>query len=273
VPADPVERLRILASLNGSKIQPMDVDHQRKYKRDAAVFPTCAGWTILYNPNRPKARIVFTLAHEITRTLFPNSMSGARFRSITSPDSREANELERLCDLGAAELAMPLDEFRRVAGGAYSLSSVERLAARFGTSIEATAFRLASAHPGFAVAGLLRYRLRREEEKRVARLSVQTNLFRGQGAVGPEPVEKKYRRQSLYLSESCGDEYLIRWNKSFDTDSVVYNAPKGGIRSAVEALPNLIDSHGRIEAVLSPFQREEADGDFGDVLFFWEQLN
>src|SRR5277367_4394872 len=151
--------------------------HQRKYQRDAAVYPTGSGWTILYNPNRPRPRIVFTVAHEIIHTLFPNSARGARFRSITNPDSREANELERLCDLGAAELVMPMDEFQQQAGGTYSLSSVDRLAAHFGTSFEATVFRLASAHPRFAVAGLLRYRRRMDEERRAARISNQVLLF------------------------------------------------------------------------------------------------
>ena len=97
------------------RVQPMDIDYQRKHKRDAAVFPTSSGWRILYNPNRPKARIVFSLAHEIVHTFFPHSATGARFRSISNPDSREANELERLCALGAAELVMPMDEFRRLA--------------------------------------------------------------------------------------------------------------------------------------------------------------
>jgi hypothetical protein len=220
---------------------------------------------ILYNPNRPKARIVFTVAHEITHTLFPNSISGARFRSITNPDSREANELERLCDLGAAELVMPLDEFQRQVSGEYSLSAVDRLAGHFSTSFEATAFRLASAHPGFALAGLLRYRLTVGEERRAAAASTQRPLFQVPSSAGREPIEKKYRRQSLHLSSSCGDEYTVRWNKSFNANSVVYNAHDSRICNAIETLPNQTDKYGRIEAVLCPFQRDEADRGFGDV--------
>lgn len=272
IPADPIGRLKVLASLKGIKIQPMDIDHQRNYKRDAAVFPTTSGWRILYNPNRPNSRIAFTLAHEIVHTLFPHSASGARFRSITSPDSREANELERLCDLGAAELVMPVGEFQRYVGGNFSLSSVEALAARFGTSFEATVFRLATAHPGRAVAGLLRYRLRLEEERKASRDSAQTLLFSGRNAGGEEPPEKKYRRQSLYLSERCEDECTIPWNKSFDVSSVVYKAHLGGIVSSIETLPNRTGKYGRIEATVAPYQREAADANLGDVLFFWEEL-
>jgi Zn-dependent peptidase ImmA (M78 family) len=273
VPGDPLERLKILASLNGIKIQPMDMDQQRRYKRDAAVFPTSSGWMILYNPNRPKGRTLFTLAHEIVHTLFPNSISGARFRSITNPDSRESNELERLCDLGAAELVMPMDEFQQRANDKYDLAAVDGLAAQFGTSFEATVFRLASAHPGLAVAGLLRYRLRLEEERKARSAFAQTLLFSSRAIEQPEPAEKKYRRQSLHLSARCGDEYLIPWNKSFDPSSVVYDAGAGGIRRAIERLPNLTGKCGRIEATLCPFQREESDKDFGDVLFFWEEFS
>ena len=94
----------------------MDMDQVRREKRDAALYPTAnGGWTVLYNPNRPKARIIFTIGHEIVHTFFPNSTNGARFRTITNPGSREANELELLCHLGASELVMPLNEFQRQA--------------------------------------------------------------------------------------------------------------------------------------------------------------
>src|SRR5258708_14284818 len=110
VPANPLERLKILASLNGIKIRPMNIETYQKEKRDAALYRTEVGWLLLYNPNRLARRLLFTIAHEIIHTLFPNSVTGARFRTITNPDSREANELERLCDLGAAELVMPVED-------------------------------------------------------------------------------------------------------------------------------------------------------------------
>ena len=87
LPVDPLERLKIIASLNGIKVLAMDLDQVRSEMRDAALYPTASGWTVLYNPNRPKARIVFTVGHEIIHTFFPNSTQGARFRSITNPTS------------------------------------------------------------------------------------------------------------------------------------------------------------------------------------------
>lgn len=272
VPMEPFDRLKIIASLCGIKIQPMEMGGQRKETRDAVLYSTPSGRTVLFNPSRPRPRVVFTVGHEIIHTFFPNSASGARFRSITNPDSREANELERLCDLGAAELVMPLDDFQREANNTFSLADVERLASRFGTSLEATAFRLATAHPGLAVAGLLRFRRTMEEERKIAKLSKQIDLFPPQEVQAHETPTKKYRRQSLHMSTDCSDDHLIRWNKSFDPESIVYKTADGRLHSAIETLPNVAAQSGRIEAILAPYQREEADEKCGDVLFLWQEL-
>ena len=89
------------------------------------------GSLILYNPNRPKSRILFMIGHEIIHTLFPSSSSGARFRALTNPDSREASELERLCDLGAAELVFPLEEFQKFVAERYSLADCSAVGRAF----------------------------------------------------------------------------------------------------------------------------------------------
>ena len=271
LPQDPFARIKILASLNKIKIKPMDLESQRREQRDAVLYPVDSGWLILYNPRRPSGRTLFTLAHEIIHTLFPNSASGARFRSITNPESREANELERLCDLGAAELVLPLVEFQKQTNGNYSLADVGRLSNHFGTSFEATTFRLASAHPGFAVAGLLRHRRRLSEEREVIKVSSQQLLFSNLKESVGQAAEKKYRRQSAHLSEQCGSECDIPWNKSFELDSIVYQAEEKWIATAVESLPNRSKKMGRIEAIVAPYQREVGE-EFPDVLFFWEEI-
>jgi hypothetical protein len=184
-------------------------------------------------------------------------------------NSREANELERLCDLGASELLMPIDEFQSATQGTYSLLRVEELSMRFGTSYEATTFRLASAHPGRAVAGLLRYRLRVGEQRQI-QSSHQASLFNLPTISKSSDAQPKYRRQSLHISEACGDEYVIRWNKSFAPQSIVYKAAAAiTIQVGYEALPNQVDAEGKLEAIKAPYQREDAHPEFGDVLFFW----
>src|SRR5437016_2301924 len=269
VPADAIKRLTILASIMGITVEPMDIERQRKEKRDAILITTGSRRIILYNPNRPASRVAFSIAHEISHAFFPNSFSGARFRSICQSNSKEANELERLCDLGASELLMPVSAFQRAAASGYSLRNVDTLSAAFGSSYEATVFRLATAHPGTAISGLLRYRLTVDEQRRATRTS-QGLLFGGDPGLADDLTHAKYRRQSIYLSDACGERLTIRWNKSFDEGSCVYEAGRnGGIHFGSEPLPNGSGISGRLEAVRAPYQREEAHPEFADVLFFW----
>jgi Zn-dependent peptidase ImmA (M78 family) len=272
VPKDPIERLTILASICGiGEVVPMNLEQRRGEKRDAILITNISGGrSIIYNPSAPRARVAFSIAHEISHTFFPNSITGARFRNICANESKEANELERLCDLGASELLMPISAFQSAAGdGGFSLSSLPALMQHFGSSFEATAFRLASAHPGFAVAGLLRYRLRVGEERQ-KRASSQAQLFLIDSQPASSEPQPKYRRQSIHLSELCQDDHTVRWNKSFPVDSVVYSAATNdAIQVGREALPNDILKTGRLEAVRAPYQRDDAHPVFGDVLFLW----
>ena len=273
IPQNAMQRMTILASLKGITVEPMDVERQRSEKRDAILVSTVDGRVILYNPKRPRGRVAFSIGHEITHTFFPNSVTGARFRNICESNSKEANELERLCDLGASELLMPLDQFQTIARGNYSLNDAEILADHFGSSFEATVYRLATANPALAVAGLLQYRQRKEEERRAQKLERQSFLFPGviKPGVSDPP---KYRRQSCYLSEQCSDDFTIRWNKSFDSSSVVYRAAKeDGVQTSNEVLPNEAGLSGKIEAVRAPYQRENARPEYPDVLFLWTADN
>lgn len=269
VPTNAIERMKILASMKGITVEAMTVERQRSEKRDAILVNTNSGKQILYNPKRPAGRVAFSIAHEISHTFFPNSITGSRFRNICESTSREANELERLCDLGASELLMPIDDFQAEVNGDYKLASVESFAATFGSSFEATVYRLATAHPGFAVAGLLRYRYSKDEKRNIDRLAGQSSLFSG-GSDEAIAATPKYRRQSCYLSEACDDDFMIRWNKSFDSSSVVYAAARDEfIHAAIEVLPNKIGLSGRLEVKRAPYQREEAHPVFRDILFLW----
>ncbi len=269
---DSIKRLTILASLRGLEVQEMTSQSRVLEDRDAVLIPTGSKrGRVLYNPRRPRGRVAFSIAHEISHTFFPNSTNGARFRSICDSASREANELERLCDLGASELLMPRDEFLGEIGNDFGLDRVEQLSAVFGSSFESTVFRLASVHTHFAAAGLLRYRLRIDEER--ASMRLQAGLFRASLEEGQASPEKKYRRQSFFMYEACGEKHIVRWNKSFDPQSCVYLAGqnRGVIYKRRESLPNGLPILGDMEALYAPYQREDADPIYGDVLFFWQK--
>jgi len=273
----PFARLVQMASLKGLEVLAMDTERRRNENRDAVILMNGKSkgkkGQIFYNPDRPSGRVAFSVAHEISHTFFPTTSGGARFREMCDSDSREANELERLCDLGASELLMPREEFQQEVGREWSVTRVSRLVQRFGGSFEATLFRLASAHPGTAAAGLLKFRRRKEEQRAIERMQVvvgQRSLFSVQTHITSEIPEPKYRRQSFHMSDHFPDHFVVRWNKSFDTDSIVCKvAEAGGVLTADEPLPSDSEPEGRLEAVVAPYQRDDADPDHPDVLFFW----
>jgi hypothetical protein len=53
----------------------------------------------------------------------------------------------------------------------------------------------------------------------------------------------------------------------------VYAAGRnGGVHSALEGLPNSDGAIGTLEAISAPYQREDADEEFADVLYFWQAI-
>lgn len=275
----PPQRLQHLASLVGLEVVEMSLERRREESRDAVLLLRTNGngtkGQIFYNPDRPEGRTNFTIAHEIGHTFCPPTSGGARFRDLSEPDSREARELESLCDLAAAELLMPVEEFRKEVGSNWSLSGVPRLSARFGGSFEATAFRFATAHPGIAAAGLLKFRLRKSEQRALdlsfVRAQQQQFLFPNsiQEAAETAPVPK-YRRQSFHMSDFFPESLVVRWNKSFNETSVVYQAGSTTeLLSAEEPLPSDPDVQGLLEVLHAPYQRDDANPENPDLLFFW----
>lgn len=266
---NPRKRLEILASLVGITVSPMAESPGSVQNRAALLFRNSSGQRhAYYDPSQSEGRANFSIAHEIVHSFFPNSMTGARFRSVHTDNSREATELERLCDLGASELLMPEEGFTVELGGEFGLDIAPRLANTFGSSYEATVYRLATTYPGLAMAGRLVYRYRRGEERRIQTQS-QIRLF-GEGEPPANLPEPKYRRQSLHSSPSCKPSHLIRWNKSFEPSSCVYSATDSDeVKRGRETLPNLSRDVGSIECIRALYQGSLIDDSHPDLLFLW----
>jgi len=269
VPTEPRKRLEILASLARVKVAPANGSGIGKSGREGLIYRDSDGASrAYYDASNADARVNFTMAHEIAHTFFP-SVGGARFRSMCADDSKEANELEMLCHRAAAELLMPVEEFHETLAGEMGLGSVRRLCERFGSSYEATVYRLATAYPGVAVAGLLRYRHRVEDMRRLASRNQRSLFGDHDWHMIPPP---KLRRQSVHLSESAEGRHTIRWNKSFDDESCVYRAAADvGVHGSWEPLPNECTDSADIEAMRAPYQNPENDPAKPDVLFLWWQ--
>lgn len=107
------------------------------------------GVRIEYNPNRPRGRLRFSLAHEIAHTLFPDVAEVARQRTgqgaVPRTDSSDW-ELELLCNVAAAELLMPAETLADVDLDevALDVDVLMELRARYDVSTEALLRRVAA---------------------------------------------------------------------------------------------------------------------------------
>lgn len=80
-PLDAFTRIKIVASLRGLCISPMNIEQRKTEPRDAVLIPwndTGAGLgQVFYNPLRPPGRVAFSIAHEISHTFLPEYHHGS----------------------------------------------------------------------------------------------------------------------------------------------------------------------------------------------------
>jgi Zn-dependent peptidase ImmA (M78 family) len=269
---DAFDRVCILASLAGLHVKPMERAQAASEERDAVLVYTNGNGkkgVIFFNPDRPRPRVVFSIAHEITHSFLPTSRTGARFRAMCKEGSKGSRELEMLCHSGASELTMPEAQFRKVVDQVgFGLASVEPVRQEFGTSFEASLYRMAETAPFPAAAGLLKFRLKTGEERASADLSGALFPIR---AKKQEMPWRKYRRQSFYYSQSFPRDLVIPWNKSFPGTSCAYQAARmKATASGYEIIP--VNGRGKVldcllEAVPAPYQPDDVDPSWPDVLF------
>jgi O-acetyl-ADP-ribose deacetylase (regulator of RNase III) len=110
--------------------------------QDARTVPDQEGrLTIEFNPNRPRGRVRFSIAHEIAHTFFDDCADEIRHRDSTAKTSRDNWQLEMLCNLGAAELIMPIGSDPHFERGSLSMNMVMDLRKKFDVSTEALLIR------------------------------------------------------------------------------------------------------------------------------------
>ncbi|MGB7220084.1 MAG: ImmA/IrrE family metallo-endopeptidase [Vicinamibacterales bacterium] len=262
-----LDRIRHLASLAGFEVSAMDETRARGHERDAVLVATKSPGRrgrILYNPYKTEARTVHSIAHEITHSFFPNSDVGAQFRSVQRSGVGPAPELELLCDYGAAELTMPRGDFMRaIEEIGFGLEYIEQIRRRFGTSFEATAYRIATTSQLPVAVGLFCYRYAKGEVGKPS----QGVLF---PAKQPDAqVTPKYRRQSFHHSRVYPPSLVLPWNKSLPIDGAAYRAARSGkVESATEILEarTKVSARFLVQAVPAPYQPEGVDAKWPNML-------
>jgi O-acetyl-ADP-ribose deacetylase (regulator of RNase III) len=96
---------------------------------------------IEYNPNRPRGRMRYSIAHEIVHTFFPDCAAQIRNRSKRDGTKGDDWQLELLCNLGAAELLMPIGSFSSLKDGSVGVDRLMDLRKGFDVSSEAIFLR------------------------------------------------------------------------------------------------------------------------------------
>jgi O-acetyl-ADP-ribose deacetylase (regulator of RNase III) len=125
-----------LANLLGFSLIPCDSI------RDARLIPVANNrFQIEYNSNQTKSRIRFSIAHEIAHTFFPDCRERVRNRATKQQMTGQDWQLEMLCNIGAAELLMPLGSFPEIGEAEFSIDHLLRLRERFQVSTEAVLLR------------------------------------------------------------------------------------------------------------------------------------
>ena len=124
--------------------------------------PSGSGYKIVlkdYGRETLSARQRFSFAHELAHLLLRES--GVSMSSSPASKNRHTGAStpeERLCDQIAAEILMPRADFQNAGTSTgWTLKSLGRLAAKYGTSREATAIRMVDLMPEPSILGVWRY--------------------------------------------------------------------------------------------------------------------
>lgn len=101
---------------------------------------------IQFNPTRPRGRIRFSLAHEIAHSFFPDCTESVRNRAPHRELSGDDWQLELLCNIGAAEMIMPLGSLSAQAKELelLDIDQVLNLRRDYDVSVEAILMRVVS---------------------------------------------------------------------------------------------------------------------------------
>jgi O-acetyl-ADP-ribose deacetylase (regulator of RNase III) len=126
-----------LAEMLGIKLIPTDsvVDAQ-------TISDSAGRFVTRYNPQRPIARMRYSIAHEIGHTLFPDCAAAIRNRGTHHDMKSDAWQLEFLCNIAASEILIPFGTLNEELSMRPSVGLVLDLRRKYLVSSEALINRL-----------------------------------------------------------------------------------------------------------------------------------
>lgn len=109
---------------------------------DARTVPVPGGLRIEFNPNKPQSRIRYSICHELAHSLFPDCRDAIRNRARHEQMASDEWQLEMLCNIGAAELLMPIGSFTDLESQPIEIDSLLERRKQYGVSTEALCLRI-----------------------------------------------------------------------------------------------------------------------------------
>lgn len=94
-----------------------------------------------FNPERPRGRLRYSVAHEIAHTLFPDCAEQTRHRASREQMRADEWQLEMLCNVAASEMLMPIGSFPQLRTEDLGIEHLMELRRRFDVSAEALLLR------------------------------------------------------------------------------------------------------------------------------------
>lgn len=110
---------------------------------DARTTASAAGvFTTEFNPDKPRERVRYTIAHEIAHTLFPDCAHAVRHRGFHDDMAPDNWQLETLCNIAASEILMPFGTLKKEETDEVTVNVIGSLRKKYEVSPEAALWRL-----------------------------------------------------------------------------------------------------------------------------------
>lgn len=184
-------------------------------------FITCYKdrFKIYYRTDRPLERKRFTICHEITHALFPDCFAPYHSGDLVIDDK----PLEKLCDIGAAELLMPYEDILNdLSSEKLILKKIFEMHKRYIVSFESLTFRITELTDkpiAFAfldeetILGKKRYRIRYQNKSKSFRQYFPSNkILLSSNTIANiakfEPYDFQKYKETLYINSTPRGYYV-----------------------------------------------------------------
>lgn len=231
------------------------------HSQDAELVPDgTGGMRFRVNSDRPETRQRFSIAHEICHTFFPDyeqkvwCRPDSRFRNRDNPD----DFLEMLCDIGGAELLMPLPWFSADACAVTTGEGLIGLSKKYLASREAVLRRVAELHPDSVAAVYFSWKLKPAQIQAMPREG-EANLF------DTDPIEEARLARKLRIDYSIPSPafqqsgHYLPTDKSVENTGPLYEAASTGQPCEGECELTLGQATGRYGILAVPLWTSHAE--------------